>query len=135
MLGKEGERTGAWCCVWVAGDAEMGREQVLLQYMSARGFQLFVVFILACLAGLFLLRDNVKRRYVIVYTLICSLTGSLTVMCIKGVSTALILTINVSCPPRHVRAASRARGVTCGGRGEGERQRGGEGERERGGEG
>eukprot|EP00288_Rhodomonas_lens_P016785 CAMPEP_0177705722 /NCGR_PEP_ID=MMETSP0484_2-20121128/8855_1 /TAXON_ID=354590 /ORGANISM="Rhodomonas lens, Strain RHODO" /LENGTH=569 /DNA_ID=CAMNT_0019217159 /DNA_START=241 /DNA_END=1950 /DNA_ORIENTATION=- len=67
---------------------------VLVQYMSERSFIAFVALILICLTGLFLLKEPVKRRYVIVYTLICSLTGSLTVMCIKGVSTALILTIN-----------------------------------------
>ena len=65
---------------------------VLEHYMSEAGFIVFVACILAALAFLFLLRDAVKRRYVVVYVLICSLTGSLTVMCIKGVSTALILT-------------------------------------------
>ena len=46
--------------------------------------------------ALFSLRDAVKKRYVVIYTLICSLTGALTVMCIKGVSTALVLTLQVS---------------------------------------
>jgi hypothetical protein len=44
---------------------------------------------------LFSLKDSIKKRYVVVYTLICSLTGALTVMCIKGVSTALVLTLQV----------------------------------------
>jgi magnesium transporter len=65
---------------------------VLEQYMSEAGFIVFVICILVALLFLFLLRDSVKRRYVVVYVLICSLTGSLTVMCVKGVSTALILT-------------------------------------------
>jgi drug/metabolite transporter (DMT)-like permease len=66
--------------------------EVLEQYMSEAGFIAFVACILAALAFLFVLGESVKRRYVVVYVLICSLTGSLTVMCIKGVSTALILT-------------------------------------------
>ena len=69
---------------------------VLKQYMSEWGFLVFVACIAVSLAALFLLRESVKRRYVVVYVLICSLTGSLTVMCVKGVSTALMLTFQGS---------------------------------------
>ncbi|KAJ1481193.1 magnesium transporter NIPA-domain-containing protein [Baffinella frigidus] len=47
--------------------------------------------------GLYLLPEAVKKRYVwwefpivVIYILICSLTGALTVMCVTGVSTALV---------------------------------------------
>ena len=40
------------------------------------------------------LDDYYKKKYVVFYILICSLCGSLTVMCVKGVSTALILTLS-----------------------------------------
>lgn len=67
--------------------------EVLAEYMSEMGFVVFVVCILVVTSGLFLLPDKYKKHYVVVYTLICSLTGCLTVMCVKGVSTALILTL------------------------------------------
>ena len=51
------------------------------------------------------LDDYYKKKYVVFYILICSLCGSLTVMCVKGVSTALILTISGThtLPPPHAR--------------------------------
>ncbi|EKX54658.1 hypothetical protein GUITHDRAFT_160735 [Guillardia theta CCMP2712] len=67
--------------------------EVLIEYMSDSGFAFFVISISIAILILFLLPDNIKKRYVVIYTLICSLTGSLTVMCVKGVSTALVLTL------------------------------------------
>jgi magnesium transporter len=55
---------------------------------------IFVLIILAAMLGLFLLDEYYKKRYVVVYLLICSLSGSLTVMSVKGVSTAVILTLS-----------------------------------------
>ena len=66
---------------------------LLVQYMSETSFLALVSLIVVAVLVLFSLRDTVKKRYVVVYTLICSLTGALTVMCIKGVSTALVLTL------------------------------------------
>jgi drug/metabolite transporter (DMT)-like permease len=66
---------------------------VLVSYMSETGFLVFVAVICSGIVGLYCLSDAIKKRYVVVYTLICSLTGALTVMCIKGVSTALVLTL------------------------------------------
>ena len=60
--------------------------------MSQHTSQQVSLIVLAVLV-LFSLKDAIKKRYVVVYTLICSLTGALTVMCIKGVSTALVLTL------------------------------------------
>ena len=57
-------------------------------------FVIFVLIILAAMLGLFLLDEYYKKRYVVVYLLICSLSGSLTVMSVKGVSTAVILTLS-----------------------------------------
>ena len=65
---------------------------LLEEYMSEPGFIVFVLLILAALGLLFALPERYKKRYVVVYVLICSLTGCLTVMCVKGASTALILT-------------------------------------------
>jgi len=61
--------------------------------MTETSFIVMVSIIVCVVLALFSLRDAVKKRYVVVYTLICSLTGALTVMCIKGVSTALVLTL------------------------------------------
>jgi len=66
---------------------------VLVQYMTEWSFIVLVTLIVLAVLVLFSLKDAVKKRYVVVYTLICSLTGALTVMCIKGVSTALVLTL------------------------------------------
>eukprot|EP00286_Rhodomonas_abbreviata_P017212 CAMPEP_0181331590 /NCGR_PEP_ID=MMETSP1101-20121128/24589_1 /TAXON_ID=46948 /ORGANISM="Rhodomonas abbreviata, Strain Caron Lab Isolate" /LENGTH=502 /DNA_ID=CAMNT_0023441073 /DNA_START=231 /DNA_END=1736 /DNA_ORIENTATION=+ len=67
--------------------------ELLEQYMSQGSFILFVLCILFTVIGLFLTSETYKKKYVVVYLLICSLLGCLTVMCVKGVSTALILTI------------------------------------------
>lgn len=67
--------------------------ELLEQYMSQGSFILFILCIVFTVVGLFLLSDTYKKKYVVVYLLICSLLGCLTVMCVKGVSTALILTI------------------------------------------
>ena len=67
--------------------------EVLEVYMSETGFIVFCASIIATTGGLFLLPDATKKKYVVIYTLICSLAGCLTVMCVKGVSTALILTL------------------------------------------
>ena len=68
---------------------------VLVQYMTETSFLVMVTLIVLGILALFSLKDSIKKRYVVVYTLICSLTGALTVMCIKGVSTALVLTLQV----------------------------------------
>jgi drug/metabolite transporter (DMT)-like permease len=68
---------------------------VLVHYMTEWSFVVMVSLIVLVILVLFSLKDSIKKRYVVVYTLICSLTGALTVMCIKGVSTALVLTLQV----------------------------------------
>jgi len=50
------------------------------------------------------------RRYVVVYLLICSLSGSLTVMSVKGVSTAVILTLSGLNPKPETRVSGFGRG-------------------------
>lgn len=46
-------------------------------------FILFILCIVFTVVGLFLLSDTYKKKYVVVYLLICSLLGCLTVMCVK----------------------------------------------------
>jgi len=67
--------------------------ELLEQYMSQGSFILFVLCIVFTVVGLSLLSEHCKKKYVVVYLLICSLLGCLTVMCVKGVSTAVVLTI------------------------------------------
>lgn len=85
---------GAVFIVVYAPDSQKQLTMELLEhYMMEPIFLVFIVCILLAITGLFLLDDHYKKRYVIFYILICSLCGSLTVMCVKGVSTALVLTI------------------------------------------
>lgn len=93
ILGVALAVVGAVLIVCYAPSSEQDLTITLLEeYMSEPGFIVFVLFIMAALAALFSLPESYKKRYVVVYVLICSLTGCLTVMCVKGASTALILT-------------------------------------------
>ena len=86
---------GAVFIVIYAPDSQKQLTMDLLeQYMMESSFIVFILGIVLAIVGLFLLDEEYKRKYVIFYVLICSLCGSLTVMCVKGVSTALVLTMN-----------------------------------------
>jgi len=65
---------------------------LLEQYMTGKLFVAYMFCLIAVITSLFLTRESHQKRYVVIYVLICSMTGSITVMCVKGVSTALILT-------------------------------------------
>jgi drug/metabolite transporter (DMT)-like permease len=68
--------------------------ELLEEYMTEASFIVFIVCIVLAISALFLLDEQYKQKYVVFYILICSLCGSLTVMCVKGVSTALVLTFS-----------------------------------------
>eukprot|EP00293_Proteomonas_sulcata_P006623 CAMPEP_0184329616 /NCGR_PEP_ID=MMETSP1049-20130417/144247_1 /TAXON_ID=77928 /ORGANISM="Proteomonas sulcata, Strain CCMP704" /LENGTH=467 /DNA_ID=CAMNT_0026651999 /DNA_START=27 /DNA_END=1430 /DNA_ORIENTATION=+ len=74
-------------------DKELTME-ILEQYMSQGSFLVFLIFIILTVIGLFMINEEYKKKYVVVYVLICSLLGCITVMCVKGVSTALIRTLS-----------------------------------------
>jgi drug/metabolite transporter (DMT)-like permease len=85
---------GAVFIMVYAPDSQKQLTMELLElYMLQPSFIVFIICILLAITGLFLLDDHYKKKYVVFYILICSLCGSLTVMCVKGVSTALVLTI------------------------------------------
>lgn len=91
---------GAVFIVTYAPDSQKQLTMELLeQYMMEPSFIVFIICILLSIAALFMLDDYYKKKYVVFYILICSLCGSLTVMCVKGVSTALILTISGQANP------------------------------------
>jgi len=86
---------GAVLIVVYAPDSQKQLTMELLeQYMSETSFIIFIIFILLTITGLHALGEQYKKRYVVLYLLMCSLYGSLTVMCVKGVSTAFILTMS-----------------------------------------
>lgn len=65
---------------------------LLEKYMAEKNFVAYLFCLVATITSLFASKEAHKKRYVVIYILICSMTGSITVMCVKGVSTALILT-------------------------------------------
>lgn len=74
------------------GSDEQLTMDLLEKYMMEKSFIAYIFCLVASITSLFATRDAHKKRYVVIYVLICSMTGSITVMCVKGVSTALILT-------------------------------------------
>eukprot|EP00292_Cryptomonas_paramecium_P007245 CAMPEP_0113673586 /NCGR_PEP_ID=MMETSP0038_2-20120614/6939_1 /TAXON_ID=2898 /ORGANISM="Cryptomonas paramecium" /LENGTH=437 /DNA_ID=CAMNT_0000590059 /DNA_START=205 /DNA_END=1518 /DNA_ORIENTATION=- /assembly_acc=CAM_ASM_000170 len=93
MLGVAMALVGAVLIVCYAPSSDKDLTMALLEeYMSEAVFVVFVIGIVVALGFLLQLPDRLKKRYVMVYLLICSLAGCLTVMCVKGSSTALILT-------------------------------------------
>jgi len=79
-------------CVCVQGSDEQLTMDLLEKYMMEKTFIAYMFCLVACITSLFATKETHKKRYVVIYVLICSMTGSITVMCVKGVSTALILT-------------------------------------------
>lgn len=68
----------------------------LADYITDPVFVFFLVVILLGFAYLYRLPQRVQQGNVIVYVLMCSLMGAITVSCTKGLSTALILTVSGS---------------------------------------
>jgi drug/metabolite transporter (DMT)-like permease len=68
----------------------------LADYMSDPVFLSFLTLILIGFFYLYRLPQRVQQSNVIVYVLMCSLMGAITVSCTKGLSTALILTVSGS---------------------------------------
>jgi len=68
----------------------------LADYMTDPVFLSFLAAILAAFAYLYRLPLRVQQGNVIIYVLMCSLMGAITVSCTKGLSTALILTVSGS---------------------------------------
>ena len=68
----------------------------LADYMTDPVFLSFLVLICAGFVYLYRLPQRTQQSNVIVYVLMCSLMGAITVSCTKGLSTALILTVSGS---------------------------------------
>jgi drug/metabolite transporter (DMT)-like permease len=97
-------RNGLGCFLAVAGSimivtfAPSSKVQLtmdrLVRYMTEPVFVVFVTLVLCCAGALIMAPQHLKERYVFVYLGICSLMGCITVMCTKGVSKALVDTLN-----------------------------------------